>query len=189
MTFGGYGHCTQTWNNEQPNFAPRVINAVTRDAHLANAAHAICRSPLAFTPARPPHCKTQQCNKQRTTGDIEETPNHALSIAGWGRLLNNMFGLTTLIAMVCIVVGGALARMTWWFWNEARPESPALAPLEIMSDAAYGKADEAQRVAMLDAVRMSAATLAPRMTVSRPRPTPEDPVDSAPRHVIDPLLK
>jgi hypothetical protein len=100
-----------------------------------------------------------------------------------------MFGLTTLIALVCIVAGCALARMTWWFWNEARPESPALAPLEIMSDAAYGKADEAQRVAMLDAVRMSAATLAPRMPVSRPRPTPEDPVDSAPRHVIDPLLK
>ena len=61
--------------------------------------------------------------------------------------------------------------------------------LEIMSDAAYGKADEAQRVAMLDAVRMSAATLSPRMPVSRPRPTPVDPVDSAPRHVIDPLLK
>ena len=100
-----------------------------------------------------------------------------------------MFGLTTLIALACIVVGGALARMTWWFWNEARPESPALAPLEIMSDAAYGKADEVQRVAMLDAVRMSVETLAPRMPVSRQRPTPEDPVGSAPRIVIDPLLK
>ena len=100
-----------------------------------------------------------------------------------------MFGLTTLIAFVCVVVGIALARMTWWFWNEARPESPALAPLEIMSDAAYGKADEVQRVAMLDAVRMSVETLAPRMPVSRQRPTPEDPVESAPRIVIDPLLK
>jgi hypothetical protein len=58
-----------------------------------------------------------------------------------------------------------------------------------MSDAAYGKADEVQRVAMLDAVRMSAETLAPRMPVSRQRPTPEDPVESAPRIVIDPLLK
>jgi hypothetical protein len=100
-----------------------------------------------------------------------------------------MFGLTTLIALVCIVVGGALARMTWWFWNEARPESPALAPLEIMSDAAYGKADEAQRVAMLDAVRMSAESLAPRKPVARPERTIEAPVDNAPRHVIDPLLK
>ncbi len=115
------------------------------------------------------------------------------SIAGWGRLLN-MFGLTTLIALVCVVVGIALARMTWWFWNEARPESPALAPLEIMSDAAYGKADEAQRVAMLDAVRMGAETPALRKPVSRPERTVNSsvdkaPVDNAPRHSIDPLLK
>ena len=100
-----------------------------------------------------------------------------------------MFGLTTLIALVCVVVGIALARMTWWFWNEARPESPALAPLEIMSDAAYGKADEAQRVSMLDAVRMGAETPAPRRPVSRPERTIDAPVDNAPRHVIDPLLK
>ena len=100
-----------------------------------------------------------------------------------------MFELTTLIALVCVVVGIALARMTWWFWVEARPESPALAPLEIMSDAAYGKADEAQRVAMLDAVRMGAETLAPRKPVGRPERKVEAPVDNAPRHVIDPLLK
>ena len=100
-----------------------------------------------------------------------------------------MFGLTTLIAFVCVVVGIALARMTWWFWNEARPESPALAPLEIMSDAAYDKADEAQRAAMLDAVRMGAETLVPRRPVSRPERIAKVPVDNAPRHVIDPLLK
>lgn len=100
-----------------------------------------------------------------------------------------MFGLTTLIALVCVVVGIALARMTWWFWNEARPESPALAPLEIMSDAAYGKADEAQRVAMLDAVRMGAQRLAPDKPMSRRERTVDAPVENAPRHVIDPLLK
>jgi len=123
-----------------------------------------------------------------------------------------MFGLTTLIALVCVVVGIALARMTWWFWNEARPESPALAPLEIMSDAAYGKADEAQRVAMLDAVRMNVSKVpvakpirtAPRRPVSRPErtvnspvdkapvdkaPVDKAPVDNTPRRVIDPLLK
>jgi len=118
------------------------------------------------------------------------------SIAGWGMLLN-MFGMTTLIALVCVVVGIALARMTWWFWNEARPESPALAPLEIMSDAAYGKADEAHRAAMLDAVRMNASIApvakpiktAPRKPVSRPERTVDVPMDNAPRHVIDPLLK
>jgi hypothetical protein len=108
-----------------------------------------------------------------------------------------MFGLTTLIALVCIVVGGALARMTWWFWNEARPESPALAPLEIMSDAAYEKADEAQRAAMLDAVRMSVSNApvaqpirsAPKKPAGRTERAFKDPVDTVPRHVIDPLLK
>ena len=108
-----------------------------------------------------------------------------------------MFGLTTLIALVCVVVGIALARMTWWFWNEARPESPALAPLEIMSDAAYGKADEAQRVAMLDAVRMSTSNVPvarpmrtePRRPVGRPERIVKLPVDNAPQPVIDPLLK
>ena len=108
-----------------------------------------------------------------------------------------MFGVTTLIALICIVVGGALVRLTWWFWNEARPESPALAPLEIMSDAAYGKADEAQRVVMLDAVRVSVGRnpvakpvrAEPRKPVGRPQRVVETPVPESPRHVIDPLLK
>ena len=100
-----------------------------------------------------------------------------------------MFGLTTLIALACIVVGGGLARMTWWFWSEARPESPALAPLEIMSDSAYGKANEAQRIAMLDSVRMGAETLTPRTPISRPERTVEEPVKNAPGDVIYPLLK
>ena len=108
-----------------------------------------------------------------------------------------MFGVTTLIALICIVAGGALVRLTWWFWNEARPESPALAPLEIMSDAAYGKADEAQRVVMLDAVRVSVGRnpvakpvrAEPRKPVSRPQRAVETPVPESPRHVIDPLLK
>ena len=100
-----------------------------------------------------------------------------------------MFGLTTLIALAFVVIGIALARMTWWFWKGARPESPALAPLEIMSDAAYGKADEAQRVAMIDAVRMGEEIIAPRKSVGRPERTVNAPVDKAPRHVIDPLLE
>ncbi len=100
-----------------------------------------------------------------------------------------MFGLTTLIALVCIVVGAALARMTWWFWNEARPESPALAPLEIMSEASYQNADEEKRIIMLDSVRMGAKVVAPRKPVSRPKQTFEGPAVDAPRNVIDPLLK
>ncbi len=108
-----------------------------------------------------------------------------------------MFGTTTLIALMCLGAGGALARMTWWFWTEARPESPALAPLEIMSDAAYVKADETQRVAMLDAVRVDASKNSAakptrtglRVPVGRPELPVEAPVGKVPRHVIDPLLK
>ena len=107
------------------------------------------------------------------------------SIAGWGRLLNIMFGLTTLIALVCIVVGGALARMTWWFWVEARPESPALAPLEIMSESHYAQADEAKRAAMLDSVRMGAI----RKPVTQPRRTIVAPEEGGTRQGVDPLLK
>lgn len=108
-----------------------------------------------------------------------------------------MFGLATLVAFICGVVGIALARMTWWFWVEARPESPALATLEIMSDVAYGKADEAERVAMLDAVRMSTTNVPdarpmrsePRKPVGRPDRLVNTSVDNASQHVIDPLLK
>lgn len=108
-----------------------------------------------------------------------------------------MFGLTTLIALVCVVVGIALARMTWWFWVEARPESPALAPLEIMSESAYMQADESQRVVMLDAVRMDVgkmprlqpAKVAPHKPSSRPERTVQVSVENASQHAIDPLLK
>lgn len=96
-----------------------------------------------------------------------------------------MFGLTTVIALICVVVGIALARMTWWFWVEARPESPALAPLEIMSESRYAQADEGKRAMMLDSVRMSAT----RTPVTKPRHTSDAPEEGGSRQGIDPLLK
>lgn len=96
-----------------------------------------------------------------------------------------MFGLTTLIALICVVVGIALARMTWWFWVEARPESPALAPLEIMSESRYAQADEGKRALMLDSVRMGAT----RKPVIKPRHANDAPKEGSTRQGIDPLLK
>jgi hypothetical protein len=66
-----------------------------------------------------------------------------------------------------------------------------------MSDAAYGKADETQRVAMLDAVRIDVlknsvakpTRTGSRLPVGRQGPPVEEPVSDAPRNVIDPLLK
>ena len=118
-----------------------------------------------------------------------------------------MFGLTTLIALVCVVVGLLLARMTWWFWNAARPESPALAPLEIMSDKRYGRSDDAQRSALLDRFRfdpaMKSGVQRPQVKTNRSvRPVEHElvehelveheliaPVDNRSHIAIDPLLK
>lgn len=112
-----------------------------------------------------------------------------------------MFGLTTVIALICVVVGIALARMTWWFWVEARPESPALAPLEIMSESRYAQADEGKRALMLDSVRMGAnikprtksnsrpAKVATRTPVTEPTHTSDASKEGGTRQGIDPLLK
>lgn len=110
------------------------------------------------------------------------------------------------LGLVCLGSGVALCVYTFRVWKEARPESPALAPLEVMSDDAYISGDDAARRELLHMAReiVSAATgRAQREKVSdsqrrRPPAPPrqrtrervveerEVPVRQAP---IDPLLK
>jgi|GEM_PF-2818986 len=104
------------------------------------------------------------------------------------------------IGLLLVAAGLALVGLTLRFWSSARPESLALAPLEIMSDRRYKKATENERSAMVDSVRglvSAAPRVAARRTVgSTPRnpgttsssrtPTTEQPVRRAP---IDPLIK
>ena len=104
------------------------------------------------------------------------------------------------IGLLLLAAGLALAGLTLRFWSAARPETPALAPLEIMSDRRYQRATEQQRLAMIDSVRglASAAphgevrqtvaststklgTSSPSTESSNARPTRRAP--------IDPLIK
>jgi hypothetical protein len=66
-----------------------------------------------------------------------------------------------LISVLCLVAAGALGYLTWWFWQSAQPESPALAPLEIMSERRYRHANEVDRARMLDEARIDPSTAAP----------------------------
>lgn len=66
------------------------------------------------------------------------------------------------VAAGCLVVGIGLAVATWRLWVSAAPESPALAPLEIMSESPYLLADEAARAALVDAVRPGPGTPRPQ---------------------------
>jgi hypothetical protein len=66
------------------------------------------------------------------------------------------------VAAGCLIVGIGLAVATWRLWVSAAPESPALAPLEIMSEAPYLLADESARAALVDAVRPGPGTPLPQ---------------------------
>ena len=58
-----------------------------------------------------------------------------------------------LVAVLCIAASAALAVLTWWFWRNARLESPVLAPLEVISERRFKKASEDRRQVLLDEVR------------------------------------
>jgi len=104
------------------------------------------------------------------------------------------------IGLLLVASGLVLVGLTLRFWSSARPESLALAPLEIMSDRRYNKATESERSAMIDSVRGLVSTAPhrvasrtagstprkPRTTSSSRTPTAEQPARRAP---IDPLIK
>ena len=48
-----------------------------------------------------------------------------------------LFVRVSLLALLFVGAGLGLAYLTWWFWTTARPESPALAALELMSEREY----------------------------------------------------
>ena len=66
-----------------------------------------------------------------------------------------------LVALVCLVAGGGLAALTWWFWQSAQPESPALGPLEMMSERRYERASEEERAQILEAARIDVHSVKP----------------------------
>ena len=58
-------------------------------------------------------------------------------------------GLVTLVSVLLIVGGIALFGLTIWFWKTSRPEPPALARLEVMSERAYRKSKGVDRLFLL----------------------------------------
>ena len=68
-----------------------------------------------------------------------------------------------------ILLGIVLLIGTVWWWLSTRPESPALAPLEVMSGRRWAHASEAERRRLADAVRPH-----PIPTEEAPEPIPLD---------------
>ncbi len=58
-------------------------------------------------------------------------------------------GIVTIISALLIVGGLGLFGLTVWFWRTSRPEPPALARLEIMSERAYRKSKGVDRQFLL----------------------------------------
>jgi hypothetical protein len=106
------------------------------------------------------------------------------------------------VGLVCLGSGIALCLYTLALWREARPESPALAALEVMSDDAYIDGDERVRRDLIQMARdiASGSTRAPQGRVGRapvrpqrssvPRSRVVEEFSEEPRRgPIDPLLK
>jgi hypothetical protein len=107
------------------------------------------------------------------------------------------------IAVGLIVLGFCLFVVTIRFWRSAVEDPVVLAPLEVMQDRKFARADREQRIHLLNTVRapdavipVSADASSPLMRepVSEPErpfrdpfPHDDDAVDVVPR-VIDPLL-
>ena len=106
------------------------------------------------------------------------------------------------VSLVCLSAGGALSVLTWWFWKTARPEPPALARLEIMSDRRYEESTARERELLMgeadEVMPVSVRNTAPRKITQAPRPRVAPVADRhrevpaevpVTRKPIDPLLK
>ena len=115
-----------------------------------------------------------------------------------------LFVRVSLLALLFIGAGIGLAYLTWWFWTTARPESPALAALELMSEREYMQLPEEEKDAFLAPWRQLQHVQARKHLTkveSRPKPSrrisadgpqsDREPVgrDDQPHAVIDPLLR
>ena len=102
-----------------------------------------------------------------------------------------------------VILGLALLIATLAFWRSAIEDSAVLAPLEIMADRSFARADQAKRAEMLNEVRTDGAEpivhhVAPAVLMREPISEPvkpfhdpfphdDDAVDVLPS-IIDPLL-
>jgi hypothetical protein len=122
---------------------------------------------------------------------------------GWCGILSYVIRVSFL-AFFLIGAGLGLAYLTWWFWTTARPESPALAALELMSERKYMQLPDEEKDAFLAPWRQLQHVQARKHLTkveSRPKPSrridvdeprvDREPVvrDDQPHAAIDPLLR
>lgn len=62
-----------------------------------------------------------------------------------------------LLGFGMITMGVALAIVTAWYWKSARPETEALAPLEIMGERQFVSASDDLKKQLLNSVRAKPA--------------------------------
>ena len=75
-------------------------------------------------------------------------------------------GIVTIISALLIVGGLGLFGLTVWFWRTSRPEPPALARLEIMSERAYRKSKGVDRQFLLKVAEDEARRSNPASTAA-----------------------
>jgi hypothetical protein len=106
---------------------------------------------------------------------------------GWCGILSYVIRVSFL-AFFLIGAGLGLAYLTWWFWTTARPESPALAALELMSEREYKQLPDEEKDAFLAPWRQLQYVQARKhLTKVQSRPKPPRRLDADESHVdIDP---
>jgi hypothetical protein len=115
-----------------------------------------------------------------------------------------LFVRVSLLALLFIGAGLGLAYLTWWFWTTARPESPALAALELMSEREYMQLPNEEKDAFLSPWRQLQHVQARKhLTKVQTRPKPSRRIEATEPRVeqepaghdarqhasIDPLLR
>ncbi len=125
-----------------------------------------------------------------------------MTIVTIGLLLASKLSVN-LIGGGLVVLGMALLIATLAFWRAAIEDPAVLAPLEVMADRSFARADQAKRTEMLNGVRTDGAEpiihhVTPSVLMREPTSEPEKPFrDSFPHDddavdvlpsIIDPLL-
>lgn len=194
------------------------VSFIVHQLHLTDTSFSVFGFPIAAALARKFHEKKHQSNEEQRGHDIEQARRHNFSM-GWCGILFHvvlvsvgvlaLFVRVSLLALLFVGAGLGLAYLTWWFWTTARPESPALAALELMSEREYMQLPDEEKDAFLAPWRQLQHVQARKhLTKVQSRPKPPrrldvnepqvdiDPSEDIPRQqdsqkhaAIDPLLR
>ena len=189
------------------------VSFIIHQLHSTDTSFSVFGFPIAATLARKFHEKKHQSNEEQRGHDIEQARRHNFSM-GWCGILFHvvlfsvgvlaLFVRVSLLALLFIGAGLGLAYLTWWFWTTARPESPALAALELMSEREYMQLPDEEKDAFLSPWRQLQHVQARKhLTKVQTRPKPSRRIEATEPRVeqepaghdarqhasIDPLLR